>query len=309
MVNESPLDLVSKAMEATSNEFLQHVENTIASIDNERMMKNNLQILGNLVKLPPKGEAVIIGDIHGNPTSLIHILNECNFMKVHEDKTRFLIFLGDYGDRGFYSPEVYYIVLRLKELFPERVILLRGNHEGPTDLLAYPHDLPSQLNRKFGQTGERVYSKLLELFDNLYTAVLIEERYLLLHGGVPSHASSLFDIAYAHEKHPRESHFEEILWSDPLEGINGTSPSPRGAGRLFGENVTRRILEMLDVKVLIRGHEPTEHGFKFNHNGKVLTIFSRKGPPYHNFFGAYLQLELSQRVEKSTQLHQRVRKF
>jgi len=95
---------------------------------------------------------------------------------------------------------------------------------------------------------------------------------------------------------------EEILWSDPEEGIIGTYPSPRGAGKLFGEDVTAKFLRMLNVKVLIRGHEPSEAGYKINHHGKILTLFSRKGEPYFNNQAAYLQLDLTAKVGSAYQL-------
>ena len=298
------------AMKMEPKEFLKLVENVTRLLAKEKDRVGSLRITGRLVKVQPVGEAIIVGDIHGDLESLTHILQNSNFMeKANGGEDVLLIFLGDYGDRGFHSPEVYYVVLKLKELFPEHVALMKGNHEGPDDLLASPHDLPFHLNRKFGERGSEVYLKLRELFNHLYNAVLIDERYILLHGGAPSQASTINDIAYAHEKHPRERHLEEILWSDPWEGIKGTYASPRGAGRLFGENVTDKLLRMLDVKALIRGHEPSEEGFKTNHNGKVLTIFSRRGPPYHNDYGAYLHLDISRKVEKTKQLLQGIRKF
>jgi protein phosphatase len=307
---KDPSNLMDAAMETNPNEFLQLVDNTIRLLAEENGQVGSLRITGKLVRAAPIGEAIIVGDIHGDLESLAHILENSNFMeKVKGGEDILLIFLGDYGDRGSYSPEVYYVVLKLKELFPERVVLMMGNHESPEDLLAYPHDLPLHLNRKFGERGSEVYLKLRELFNYLYNAVLIDERYVLLHGGAPSQASTIDDIAYAHEKHPREPHLEEILWSDPLDDVKGTYASPRGAGRLFGEDVTDRLLEMLGVKALIRGHEPSEEGFKTNHGGKVLTIFSRRGPPYYNEHGAYLHLDMSQEVEKAEQLLQGIRKF
>ena len=56
------------------------------------------------------------------------------------------------------------------------------------------------------------------------------------------------------------------------------------------------------MKVLIRGHEPCEQGFKINHSGKVLTLFSRKGPPYFNAHGAYLRVSLSEKYDNANQL-------
>ena len=99
------------------------------------------------------------------------------------------------------------------------------------------------------------------------------------------------------------------MWSDPLEKIRGTRPSPRGAGKLFGEDVADRILKMLNVKVVIRGHEPCENGFKTNHGGKILTLFSRKGEPYCNEQGAYLKIDLSDNAENANQLIRYIHKF
>ena len=303
-------NLIDMAIKTSPKEFLQLVENTIQLLAEENGRVGSLRITGKLVRAPPIGEAIIVGDIHGDLQSLIYILKDSNFMKkAGGGEDILLIFLGDYGDRGLHSPEVYYVVLTLKELFPERVVFMRGNHEGPEDLLAYPHDLPTHLNRKFGESWSDVYSKLRELFDYLYTAVVVDERYILLHGGAPSQASAIDDVAYAHEKHPLERHLEEILWSDPLEGIKDTYPSPRGAGRLFGENVTDKLLKMFNVKALIRGHEPSGEGFKTNHSGKVLTIFSRRGPPYYNDYGAYLRLDISQKTENAKLLLRAIRKF
>jgi len=308
--NKDVKALVNNAMKVNVNEFLRLVENGVQLLAKEQGRVGNLRIVGRLASVPPKGEAIIVGDLHGDLESLVQILGSSHFIEKAQGNGNFmLVFLGDYGDRGSYSPEVYYVVLKLKEFFPEKVVLMRGNHEGPEDILAYPHDLPDQLCSKFGEEGLKVYAKLRELFDHLYNAVLVDGRYILLHGGVPSNASTLEDIAYAHKKHPQESHLEEILWSDPEEGIQGTCPSPRGAGRFFGEDVTERFLKMLGVNVLIRGHEPSREGFKINHGGKILTLFSRKGPPYYNTYGAYLPLNLSEKMDNAIQLKQHVKRF
>ncbi|MEM2897343.1 MAG: hypothetical protein QXG01_07250, partial [Candidatus Bathyarchaeia archaeon] len=107
---------------------------------------------------------------------------------------------------------------------------------------------------------------------------------------------------YANQTHPKTTHLEEILWSDPCEGIVGTLPSPRGAGKLFGKDVTKRVLDSLGVKTLIRGHEPCMDGVKVNHDGRILTIFSRKGHPYHNLNAAYLKLKTDLKVMDACEL-------
>lgn len=302
--------LAESATRSSVEEFLRLVGSVSGRLATENGRVGNLNITGRLIEVPPVGEAVIVGDLHGDLKSLVHILEYSKFLsKARSGEDVLLIFLGDYGDRGTHSPEVYYVVLKLKEMFPERVILMRGNHEGPTDLLASPHDLPIQLKNRFGNKGSEAYLKLRELYNHLYTGVIIEDRIVLLHGGAPSQATTVKDIAYAHETHPRERHLEEILWSDPWKGIKGTIASPRGAGRLFGEDVTKRLLTMLNVKALIRGHQSCPDGYKTDHSQKVLTLFSRKGAPYNNRYGAYLHLDISQKVENPKQLLEGIHKF
>jgi hypothetical protein len=307
---ESASILAELATESSVEEFLGLVRNVSRQLATENGMVGTLKITGRLIEVPPVGEMIVVGDLHGDLKSLTHILDDSKFLsKAKSGSDVLLVFLGDYGDRGTHSAEVYYVVLKLKQMFPERVILMRGNHEGPPDLLASPHDLPIQMKNKFRERGSEAYLQLRELFNYLYTGVIIKERYVLLHGGAPSLATTVNDIAYAHETHPRERHLEEILWNDPWKGIKGTIASPRGAGRLFGEDVTNKLLTMLNVKALIRGHESCPDGYKSIHGGRVLTLFSRKGPPYNNRFGAYLHLNLLQKVEKPKQLLQGIHKF
>lgn len=304
--------IFDEALTAGPREFLNLVGEVsqLFKYETEENLIGELRVTGRLIHAQPRGEAIIIGDIHGDLESLRHIIHESEFLeKALCGRESYLIFLGDYGDRGEHSPEVYYVILTLKKSFPGKVILLQGNHEGPEDLLAHPHDLPYQMRRKFGSDWLTTYREISQLFRRFYTAVLAEGRYVMLHGGVPSGAKSLEDLAFAYAKHPAESHLEEILWSDPDDWISGIYPSPRGAGYLFGEDITNRFLNLLGVKFLIRGHEPADEGFKFNHGGKVLTLFSRKGPPYYNADAAYLMLDLSIKPESAEELKDYIQRF
>lgn len=301
--------LVEEALNIQNSGFIETVDKAMSLLRNENGQIGNLTIVNRLVKLEPLGEALVIGDLHGDLESLIIILQTSRFVeKMEKTKEATLIFLGDYGDRGDKSAEIYYAILKLKLAFPRQVVLLRGNHEAPKDLLGYPHDLPFQFQNRFGEDWKMAYEKTRALFAYLYNAVFVEDRYLMIHGGVSPQIKSLRDIAQAQENH-NEAVLEDLLWSDPDENLQGISSSPRGAGHFFGKSVTEEVLGKLNAKILIRGHESSDIGFKINHDGKVLTLFSRKGSPYFNRYGAYLQLPLSEKFENAQQLIPWIHKF
>ncbi len=302
--------IVKESLAVQSDRFVKVLENAIDLLRGETGKIGNLTISERLIKLEPVGEAVVVGDLHGDLESLVTILKSSGFTeKMARSKDATLVFLGDYGDRGAYSAEVYYTVLKLKLAFPEQVILLRGNHEGPEDLMASPHDLPMQFQFRFQKDWTNAYAKTQELWGCLHNAVLVEERYLMVHGGLSPKIQSTQDLAQAHMTHPQNEYLEDLLWSDPDDNVEDVYPSPRGAGNLFGRTVTKKVLARLNAKILIRGHEPSAEGFKINHDGKVLTLFSRRDSPYFNTHGAFLDLPLSEKFESATQLLPWIHKF
>ena len=301
--------LTSKAAASTAKEFSNLAKISVDALIEERSRgrSGELEIEGGLVYLPSQGKVIVVGDLHGDLQSLIFILEESRFIRSSPPAREYMIFLGDYGDRGDESVEVYYLILSLKSIFKEKVILLRGNHEGPQDLGVRPHDLPYFLRARYAGEWRKTYESLRELFDSLPHSVIAKGKYLMLHGGLPEGITSVSDIAYAQQYHPDKRYLEQILWSDPGQTPK-SYPSPRGAGRIFGEKITREVLDRVGVKTLIRSHEPCE-GTSLNHKGKVLTLFSRKGVPYFNSQAAYLEIDLSDKAKSGQELVKEARCF
>ena len=140
--------IFEEARKINSQDLVEIVENTIELLSDKTGKTQNLRIIDRLVKLNASDEALVLGDLHGDLKSLKTILKNSNFInKMTENSKAMLIFLGDYGDRGAYSVEVYYTILKLKLIFPDQIVLLRGNHEGPEYLMAIPHDLPNNFQK------------------------------------------------------------------------------------------------------------------------------------------------------------------
>ena len=275
--------VMQRDAEASADAFLALIAAAKGVLEAERESREG----SGLVRISPQAvrNVIVVGDIHGTMASFAHILRERE--AVNADR---IVFLGDYGDRGSESVDVYHLLLTLKvSTWKKRIIMLRGNHEGPPDLPVMPHDLPFLFTAKYSSDGKEIYERIKELWEYLPYCALVDGRYVMLHGGLPGNATSLDDIAFAHKSHPASSTLEELLWSDPIEG-RGYFYSRRGAGRLFGEDVTERVLEIMGVKTLIRSHEPCE-GVETRQRGKVLTLYSRKGSPYFNNRAAYLVLD------------------
>ena len=78
----------------------------------------------NLLRI--EGKVTIIGDLHGQFYDLYGMLKKLYSADKENEK---LLFLGDYVDRGAYGPEIILMLFALKLKFPDRIIMLRGNHE------------------------------------------------------------------------------------------------------------------------------------------------------------------------------------
>ncbi len=248
----------------------------------------NFQIPDNLV---------VVGDLHGDFTSLKKIMNKINYKEYLKAESNILIFLGDYVDRGKYSLEVLLSLCEIKSLFPNNMFMLRGNHEAYHRFPFSAFDFPKDLQNKFGDSGQILYSNaIVPFFDSLSCICEINEFGFLVHGGLPIIEEPEFFRNYKFRLSDMKSDeelLEEILWNDPREFTDRNwQVSNRGLGKYFGINITKNWLNHTNTKLIIRGHEPCM-GYKFNHENTVMTLFSSKDP-YPKFESAYLGISKKQ---------------
>lgn len=221
----------------------------------------------------PKGRYFIVGDIHGDFKSLAYILRFIDVFSwlIHDENIK-IVFLGDYVDRGSNSFEVYMTLLLFKLKFPNKIILLRGNHED------------RYVNRDYSSslyTDKNLQSKWYESYNYLQICCTIGEELFCIHGGVPVKIKGFkkkiwnylpFDIQ-------NDEQVINALWNDPMDNdtyINGEySQSNRGAGIYrYGQNAVDSFCKVMEVSCIVRAHEVLFTPFKVTPDGKVLTVFS-----------------------------------
>lgn len=213
----------------------------------------------------------IVGDIHGDIEAFSKITKFLEEIKSSEK----VIFLGDYVDRGGHSTEVICGLLEKAREFPDRIFLLRGNHETAPVNLHY--GFYSELVKKYGDTGKDLYFKFNELFSQFPVAALVNNEIFLVHGGIPNTTSSIEDIKRIKKGdiEAKDPTLMQLLWNDPTEDVKGWAPSPRGHGiYLYGEEPFKEFLETNGISIMVRAHSFFVEGFRYYFNRKLLSLFS-----------------------------------
>ena len=223
--------------------------------------------------LETSDEITIVGDIHGQFYDLLYILEHSESVA-----KRKILFLGDYVDRGRYSIEVVLLLFALKINFPYGVLMIRGNHE-TRDMTSH-YSFRSEVLNKYGID---VYDLLMETFDAMPLACIINNEYFAVHGGISPSIKVLEDIVYTDRfREPGDKGVLcDLLWSDPtpdnISGSEFSKNASRGCGCYFGKSAAKTFLNKNHFKGIIRAHEVQNSGYKYiqlTNSLSLITVFS-----------------------------------
>jgi hypothetical protein len=169
--------------------------------------KKNM-VYGQLVQ--PGSHFIVIGDLHGDLDSLARNLTRISEqLKLLNRQGKFahntyLVLLGDYTDRGQLGCQCWYTLMRLALENPERVFLVRGNHETEkfSQLKKYYKSFYQEWESMFSQEQISTWwPEMLTIFENLMSGVLLGLRFVnyydfifLCHGGYASSWSPSYFI-------------------------------------------------------------------------------------------------------------------
>lgn len=249
----------------------------------QRKLKALLDMDPALVRLHDPCPAVVIGDTHGDLRTVISILSK-EFLPP-EDKP-YLILLGDYVDRGPNQVATLNLISMLKVHFPDRVVMLRGNHESEEMNNIYGFRRAATDHPCIGESGFKRYQ---DVFGAMPHCVLLEwNRVFGVHGGTPfdPHHEGPFSLGElkALKKAKRLEDLEEasrqMMWGDPSEDLRAEEGYEfnfkRGFGYLFDRRIFDEFMDGNDISLAIRSHQMFQEGYWYFFDNRLLSIFSTR---------------------------------
>ena len=253
--------------------------------------------------------AYVFGDIHGNLEDL-HFFSD-NIWRLGMSLTAgSFVFLGDYVDRGMSCLECVSYLMAMKCQLPQKVVLLRGNHE-TRDVNGWEEhygerSFIAQCRMRFGdELGFLVWEEVNKAFDRMPLSCVIDQDIFCVHGGIPriNMASSnntntntrIQDILsvprvagvnppYEHESEEAQQVASDCIWSDPaseeqeyttVDSKTGFGESLRGGGAIcFGHKAVTDFLNQHNYSYIMRAHEAHAEGVAVSKGARVFTVFS-----------------------------------
>lgn len=211
----------------------------------------------------------IVGDLHGNIRDLIRILRQIKFF----DSEARILFLGDYVDRGEFSLEVISLLFSLICQYPNRIYMLRGNHEFSNVNMNY--GFKDQMHQLYD--NDNMWLKFNTVFNYLPISAIVDKTVFCVHGGISPHMNSIYQIEVIERPiltFNYNSLVADLMWSDPSNSVTFFLESERGFGCVFGQDAIFEFCRNQKMDKVIRSHQCVKNGIETLLHGKVVTVFS-----------------------------------
>eukprot|EP00055_Hartaetosiga_balthica_P009058 m.35177 g.35177 ORF g.35177 m.35177 type:complete len:319 (-) comp6589_c1_seq1:121-1077(-) len=217
-----------------------------------------------LLELAPPVQ--ICGDVHGQYYDLLRLFEFGGFPPESS-----YLFLGDYVDRGKQSLETICLLLAYKIKYPDKIWLLRGNHEC------------ASINRIYGFYDEckrrysiKLWKTFTDCFNCLPVAAVVAEKIFCCHGGLSPDLQTMDQIKSIARPTdvPDTGLLCDLLWSDPEKDVDLWGENDRGVSFTFGSSIVERFLNQNGFDLVCRAHQVVEDGYEFFANRQLVTVFS-----------------------------------
>lgn len=212
----------------------------------------------------------IFGDIHGQYKDLLRHFDKVGYP--HEENNKFkYVFMGDYVDRGQFSIETMALLMLYKIMFPDRMFILRGNHESQSINKIY--GFYDECKRRF---NIKLFKIFTDCFNCLPLAGVVNSTIFCVHGGLSPNFENFDQIRNLNRPMDIPDHglVADLMWSDPDEDITGWGENDRGVSFTFGGDVVLKFCDNNNLSLVARAHQVVEDGYQFFQKRKLVTLFS-----------------------------------
>ena len=195
------------------------------------------------------------------------------------------IFNGDLTDKDYQGIQCLLTALLIKIHCHECLHLLRGNHELPD---YFKGIMKSQVLSVY---DEKIWFIVRDIFNLLPLGIVLDDRILVVHGGIPSANISLDELRSinrtSNAMSKDQSLIEELVWAEEDKENGITKDDVRGIS--FGPDISKEFLRRNNLKYIIKGHTYVSKGYRIAHDGRVVTLHS--SPWFSDHHGAYANID------------------
>ncbi len=241
-----------------------------------------------LIKLPLKGKALIITDLHGN---LEDYNKYMDIWKEFKDKKNHLIITGDFIHSCYQIDGSLEIIDSVKNHFEneKNFHVLLGNHEwaqiiGESVYKGFSNqtqDFIDLIQEKYDNNADNKMESYINFFKKLAIAVKTENKVFISHAGPSQHLKNEDDIKTISENdYSHNLILYEMLWSRNME---------------CSRNYLNPFLKHLKCNASIVGHTPV-NGVELQGNQLIVSSSFGMGKK------AYIELDLKQEINTSKDL-------